>query len=73
MTVALVSAKTALDLILVSLVFLSILSLWVKLDRREKARRTARKERQAEYSLALLRSRREWDEAQRYHGIGVGR
>jgi cytochrome oxidase assembly protein ShyY1 len=65
---ALVSAKTALDLLLVSLVALVLLALWRWQDRREKRRRIARMERQAQYTLALLRTQREWEAAQRYRG-----
>jgi len=65
---ALVSEKTAFDLILVAAVAVVLLTLWHLQDRRERRRRIARKERQAEYSLARIRAEREREAALRYFG-----
>lgn len=70
MSYALVTLHEAVDLIGVAALVAGGSILWGRLRRRDAQRRIERQERQAAYKLAATRRQKEWDEAQRYFGIG---
>lgn len=68
MNLALVTLQEAGDLFGAVGITLFGAFLWSRMRRKDKLRRVAAKERQAEYSLRLLRAAREREAALRYFG-----